>query len=120
MTIFLPGLQIHPALGVGQGQLNGAVPLVDGGEAIQGFDHSAGEVLATEEQPFLERGSVGQSKAFEEQATYQADGLLHPSVVGGSGVNRSSKAGASSQWSLWPLKWIVWRVLCRKGGEAAP
>lgn len=78
LAIFLPGLQMHPVPGVGQGLLVGAVPLVDGSEAIQGVDHLAAQLLPVEEQPFLEWRSVGQGKPFEEQAPHQAHRLVQP------------------------------------------
>ena len=44
LAVFLPGLQFDPAPGMGQGQLVGAAPLVDGSEPIQSFDDLSGSV----------------------------------------------------------------------------
>ena len=49
LAIFLPGLQFHPAPGVGECYLVGAAPLVDGSEVAQGFDRLTAKVLSAEE-----------------------------------------------------------------------
>jgi len=77
-----PGVQLHLPPGIGQGSRELAAALVGGGQALQGVEDLAVQLLATSRDPLLKRGAIIDGQALQKGAAIERDRLAQALQAG--------------------------------------
>jgi len=68
LALLAPGVQLHLTPGMGQGAGELAAALVGGGQAVQGVEDLAVQLLAAGGDPVLKRGAIFDGQALQKGA----------------------------------------------------